>query len=111
MAKNRPAHRPPVYHGEYPYRLHKGRGRIPRTPLMGDFEAGEEEEGEFTYRSIPRNYPSPMHEDHEFNLDSAVTPMNIAIGVTVAILGIAALAYFANKNNTQATAVENPNIL
>jgi len=84
---------------------------MPRTPLMGDFEAGEEDTDEgFAYREIPRVYPTVLGEERFDSLDAAVTPMNIAIGAAALLIGIGAIAYFMNRNNPQA-AVERPNIL
>jgi hypothetical protein len=110
MAQSRASHRPAAYSGEYPYRVHKGRGRAPRTPLIGDFEGGEEDVEGFGYREMPKIYPTVIGEERIDSLESAVTPMNIAIGATLLIVGIAAYAYFTNKNNPQAQ-VERPNIL
>jgi hypothetical protein len=100
MAKNRPAHRPPAYTGGYPYRFHKGISRAPRTPLMGDYESGEENEDEgFGYREIPRTYPTLLGEEKFDSLDEAVTPTNIAIGAALVILGIVAVGYYMNRTN------------
>jgi len=99
MAKNRPAHRPSVSAG-YPYRFHKGISRAPRTPLMGDYEGGEENEDEgFGYREIPKTYPTILGEERFDSIDEAVTPTNIAIGAAVVILAIVAIGYYTNKNN------------
>lgn len=110
-APRRPAHRPARFEGEYPYRLHRGAGRFPRTPLIGDFAGDEEDEtGSFGYREIPKIYPTELGEERFDSIDAAVTPTNIAIGSAVVLIGIVALAYFTNKNNLQSQA-EHKNIL
>ena len=89
----------------------RGVSKQMRAPLVGDFEGGEENEEEgFGYKEISHVYPIDLGEERLDNLDAAVTPMNIAIGAAVLLIGIGAIAYFVNKNNPQAEA-EHPNIL